>query len=124
MGQKVHPFGFRLGYNKNWQSRWFSKKEYPSLVFEDSKIRDYVKKLLYKAGLSKIEIERAGDKVRLILSTARPGIVIGRKGFHGKKIWSRRNQGNLFRKACRRGNCPHRVVQGWSRSLADIESQY
>ncbi len=66
MGQKVHPFGFRLGYNKNWQSRWFSKKEYPSLVFEDSKIRDYVKKLLYKAGLSKIEIERAGDKVRLI----------------------------------------------------------
>ena len=86
MGQKVHPFGFRLGYNKNWQSRWFSKKEYPSLVFEDSKIRDYVKKLLYKAGLSKIEIERAGDKVRLILSTARPGIVIGRKGVEIEKL--------------------------------------
>lgn len=80
MGQKVHPFGFRLGYNKNWQSRWFSRKEYPVFVFEDSEIRKYVKKLLYSAGLSKIEIERAGGKIRLILSTARPGIVIGRKG--------------------------------------------
>ena len=80
MGQKVHPFGFRLGYNKNWQSRWFSKKDYPAFVFEDSKIRAYVKKLLYHAGLAKIEIERAGGKIRLILSTARPGIVIGRKG--------------------------------------------
>ena len=56
MGQKVHPFGFRLGYNKNWQSRWFSKKDYPAFVFEDSKIRAYVKKLLYHAGLAKIEI--------------------------------------------------------------------
>ena len=63
MGQKVHPFGFRLGYNKNWQSRWFSKKDYPAFVFEDSKIRAYVKKLLYHAGLAKIEIERAGGKI-------------------------------------------------------------
>lgn len=86
MGQKVHPFGFRLGYNKNWQSRWFSKQDYPSLVFEDSKIRDYVKKLLFKSGLAKIEIERAGDKIRLILSTARPGIVIGRKGVEIEKL--------------------------------------
>ena len=86
MGQKVHPFGFRLGYNKNWQSRWFSKKEYPAFVYEDSKIRVFVKKLLYHAGLSKIEIERAGGKVRLILSTARPGIVIGRKGVEIEKL--------------------------------------
>lgn len=86
MGQKVHPFGFRLGYNKNWQSRWFSKKEYPAFVFEDNNIRNHVKKLLYHAGLSKIEIERAGGKVRLILSTARPGIVIGRKGVEIEKI--------------------------------------
>ena len=86
MGQKVHPFGFRLGYNKNWQSRWFSKKEYPAFVYEDSKIRAFVKKLLYHAGLSKIEIERAGGKVRLILSTARPGIVIGRKGVEIEKL--------------------------------------
>lgn len=86
MGQKVHPFGFRLGYNKNWQSRWFSKKEYPAFVYEDSKIRDYIKKLLYHASLSKIEIERAGGKARVILSTARPGIVIGKKGVDIEKL--------------------------------------
>ncbi|BFR48878.1 30S ribosomal protein S3 [Nitratidesulfovibrio sp. HK-II] len=86
MGQKVHPYGFRLGYNKNWQSRWFSKKEYPGFVFEDHNIRKFVKKTLYHAGLSKIEIERAGGKVRLILSTARPGIVIGRKGVEIEKL--------------------------------------
>ena len=79
MGQKVHPYGFRLGYNKNWQSRWFSKKDYPAFVYEDHEVRKYVKKLLYSAGISKIEIERAGGKIRLILSTARPGIVIGRE---------------------------------------------
>lgn len=86
MGQKVHPFGFRLGYNKNWQSRWYSKKEYPAFVFEDHTIRKHVKKLLYSAGISKIEIERASGKVRLILSTARPGIVIGRKGVEIEKL--------------------------------------
>ncbi len=93
MGQKVHPFGFRLGYNKNWQSRWFSKKEYPAFVYEDSRIRDYVKKLLYHASLSKIEIERAGGKARVILSTARPGIVIGKKGVDIEKL-----RGNLRKK--------------------------
>ena len=86
MGQKVHPFGFRLGYNKNWQSRWYSKKEYPAFVFEDHTIRTHIKKLLFSAGLSKIEIERAGGKVRLILSTARPGIIIGRKGVEIEKL--------------------------------------
>lgn len=86
MGQKVHPYGFRLGYNKNWLSRWYSKKDYPKFVFEDSKIRKFVKKTLYHAGLSKIEIERAGGKVRLILHTARPGIVIGRKGVEIEKL--------------------------------------
>jgi len=86
MGQKVHPYGFRLGYNKNWQSRWFSSKDYAAYVFEDHNIRKYVKKLLYAAGISKIEIERFGDKIRLILSTARPGIVIGRKGAEIEKL--------------------------------------
>jgi len=86
MGQKVHPYGFRLGYNKNWQSRWFSKKDYPAFVYEDHEVRKYVKKLLYSAGISKIEIERAGGKIRLILSTARPGIVIGRKGVEIEKL--------------------------------------
>ena len=86
MGQKVHPYGFRLGYNKNWQSRWFSKKDYPAFVYEDHEVRKYVKKLLYSAGISKIDIERAGGKIRLILSTARPGIVIGRKGVEIEKL--------------------------------------
>lgn len=93
MGQKVHPFGFRLGYNKNWQSRWFSKKDYPAFVYEDSKIREYVKKLLYHASVSRIEIERAGGKARVILSTARPGIVIGKKGVDIEKL-----RGNLRKK--------------------------
>lgn len=86
MGQKVHPYGFRLGYNKNWQSRWYSKKDYPAYVFEDHKIRKFIKKLLYHSGLAKIEIERHGPKVRLILSTARPGIIIGRKGVEIEKL--------------------------------------
>ncbi len=86
MGQKVHPYGFRLGYNKNWLSRWFSKKDYPGFVLEDDKIRKYAKKVLFHAGISKIEIERAGGKVRIIVHTARPGIVIGRKGVEIEKI--------------------------------------
>ncbi|MBR4741870.1 MAG: 30S ribosomal protein S3 [Desulfovibrio sp.] len=86
MGQKVHPYGFRLGYNKNWKSRWFSMKEYPAFVYEDSMIRAYVKKQLFQAGLSRIEIERAAGKIRLILSAARPGIIIGRKGAEIEKL--------------------------------------
>ncbi|WP_018124745.1 30S ribosomal protein S3 [Desulfovibrio oxyclinae] len=86
MGQKVHPYGFRLGYNKNWQSRWFSKKDYPAYVLQDDKVRKYVKKKLYQAGVARIEIERAGGKIRLIISTARPGIVIGRKGVEIEKL--------------------------------------
>lgn len=86
MGQKVHPYGFRLGYNKNWLSRWYSKKDYASFVFEDHQIRKYLKKLLFVAGISKIEIERFGDRIRIILFTARPGIVIGRKGVEIEKL--------------------------------------
>lgn len=86
MGQKVHPYGFRLGYNKNWMSRWFSKKDYPAFVYEDKNIRKFIKKTLYHAGIAKIEIERAGGKVRLIVHTARPGIVIGRKGAEIEKL--------------------------------------
>jgi small subunit ribosomal protein S3 len=88
LGQKVNPYGFRLGYNKNWQSRWFSKKDYPDNVVEDNAIRKFVKKTLYHAGISRIEIERAGGKIRLIIFTARPGIVIGRKGVEIEKLRS------------------------------------
>ena len=86
MGQKVHPLGFRLGYTKNWLSRWYSRKEYPAFVVQDDKIRKYVKEKLYQAGIAKMEIERAGGKIRLILHTARPGIVIGRKGVEIEKL--------------------------------------
>ena len=86
MGQKVHPYGFRLGYNKNWISRWYSKKQYAEFVYEDSRVRQFVKKALYHAGISKIEIERAGGKVRVVVHTARPGIVIGRKGVEIEKL--------------------------------------
>ena len=87
MGQKVHPYGFRLGYNKNWLSRWFAgKKEYAANVFEDDQIRKFLKKKLYHAGISRLEIERAGGKVRLLIFTARPGIVIGRKGVEIEKL--------------------------------------
>ncbi|XPV75314.1 MAG: 30S ribosomal protein S3 [Desulfovibrio sp.] len=86
MGQKVHPYGFRLGYTKSWLSRWYSDKDYPQFVFEDDKLRKFVKKKLYHAGIARIEIERAGGKIRLILKTARPGIVIGRKGVEIEKL--------------------------------------
>ncbi|MGL4722580.1 MAG: 30S ribosomal protein S3 [Desulfovibrionaceae bacterium] len=87
MGQKVHPYGFRLGFSKPWKSRWYSKKkEYSSWVYEDFCIRKFVKKLLYAVGLSRIDIERAGGKVRLLLTVARPGVVIGRKGTEIEKL--------------------------------------
>ncbi|WP_449243243.1 30S ribosomal protein S3 [Desulfovibrio sp.] len=86
MGQKVHPYGFRLGYNKNWLSRWYSRKDYPAFVLQDDQLRKFVKEKLYQAGIARIEIERAGGKVRLIIHTARPGIVIGRKGVEIEKL--------------------------------------
>ena len=86
MGQKVHPYGFRLGYNKNWLSRWYSKKNYQEYVYEDDQLRKWVKEKLYQAGISRIEIERPGNKVRLIIHTARPGIIIGRKGVEIEKL--------------------------------------
>ncbi|MGC8718510.1 MAG: 30S ribosomal protein S3 [Thermodesulforhabdaceae bacterium] len=80
MGQKVHPKGFRLGIIKTWDSKWFSSKEYAKLAVEDRNIRKIIKEKFYHAGVSCIEIERAGNKVKVIIHTARPGIVIGKKG--------------------------------------------
>ncbi|PID77617.1 MAG: 30S ribosomal protein S3 [Deltaproteobacteria bacterium] len=80
MGQKVNPLGLRLNIIRTWDSVWYADKDYSSFLIEDQKIRKYLKKRLYHAGLSKIIIERTGDKVRLKLFTARPGIVIGKKG--------------------------------------------
>lgn len=86
MGQKVHPVGFRLGINKNWDSRWFAGKEYSEFVLEDFKIRRFLKEKLQQAGVAKIEIERAASKIRIRIHTARPGIVIGKKGAEIEKL--------------------------------------
>ena len=80
MGQKVNPIGFRLVIYRTWDSRWFAGKGYSDFVLEDYKIRKYLKKRLLQAGISKIEIERAADKIRIKIHTARPGLVIGKKG--------------------------------------------
>jgi small subunit ribosomal protein S3 len=80
LGQKVHPIGFRLGITKDWDSRWYAGKNYALFVHEDLKLRTFLKKRLYHAGISKIEIERTASKVRIIIRTARPGIVIGKRG--------------------------------------------
>jgi small subunit ribosomal protein S3 len=80
VGQKVHPVGLRLGINRTWNSRWFAGSEFASLVIEDEEIRRFLKKRLYQAGVSKIEIERAANKIRLKIYTSRPGIIIGKRG--------------------------------------------
>ena len=80
MGQKVHPVGFRLGINRTWNSRWFAGSEFASFVIEDNEIRRFLGKRLSQAGISKIEIDRATDKVRLRIYTSRPGIIIGKRG--------------------------------------------
>lgn len=80
MGQKTHPIGFRLGVTKTWSSRWFSVRDYSTLLHQDLKLRDYLKRRLRHAGVSKIEIERLANKAKINIHTARPGIVIGKKG--------------------------------------------
>ena len=80
MGQKVNPIGLRLGIIKSWDSRWFGGKNYADYIFEDYRIRRFVKDKLYHAGVSRIEIERSARRIRLRIYTARPGIVIGKKG--------------------------------------------
>lgn len=93
MGQKTHPFGFRLGYTRTWNSRWYSKKDYVKLLREDVEIRKIVKSRLFHAGISRVEIERSGNQVKVIIHTARPGIIIGRKGAEVDKL-----KGNLEQK--------------------------
>tara|TARA_B100000963_G_scaffold358369_1_gene382890 strand:+ start:850 stop:1527 length:678 start_codon:yes stop_codon:yes gene_type:complete len=80
MGQKVNPYGIRLGINKTWSSRWFSKSEYTELLHQDLKIKKYVQMKLKNASISKINIERAAKKLRLSIYSSRPGIIIGKKG--------------------------------------------
>lgn len=80
MGQKIHPIGFRIGVNRDWESTWYATKEFPVLLLEDAKIRKHVKSTLNAAGVSRIEIERAANKVKITVHAAKPGIIIGRGG--------------------------------------------
>lgn len=87
MGQKTHPYGFRLGFNRTWKSRWFEKKRYAEFLHEDLALREELKEKLFHAGISEVEVERAGEhKLKVSLFTARPGIIIGRKGTEVDKL--------------------------------------
>ena len=86
MGQKVHPYGFRLGFNKPWRSRWFAKQGYPKLLQEDLELKTALRDRLKSAGVSSIEVDRPGNKLRVTIRTSRPGIIIGRKGAEIEKL--------------------------------------
>jgi small subunit ribosomal protein S3 len=86
MGQKVHPTGFRLGYNKTWRSRWYAEKEYANLLHEDIVLKKDLKKRFSHAGVSRVEVERAANKLKISIYTSRPGIIIGRKGQEVDKL--------------------------------------
>jgi small subunit ribosomal protein S3 len=86
MGQKVHPYGFRLGVSKPWRSRWFAKQGYAKLLQEDVELRDTLRERLKSAGVSAIEVDRPGNKLRVTIRTSRPGIIIGRKGAEIEKL--------------------------------------
>jgi len=86
MGQKVHPIGFRLGFNKTWRSRWYAEKEYANLLHEDILLKKDLKKRFSHAGVSRVEVERAANKLKISIFTSRPGIIIGRKGQEVDKL--------------------------------------
>ncbi len=86
MGQKVHPTGFRLGFNKTWRSRWYAEKDYANLLHEDVLLKKDLKKRFSHAGVSRVEVERAANKLKISIYTSRPGIIIGRKGQEVDKL--------------------------------------
>jgi len=96
MGQKVHPYGFRLGVTKTWRSRWFAKQDYAKLLHEDLELKESLQNRLKAAGVSSIEVDRPGNKLRITIRTSRPGIIIGRKGAEIEKL-----KGDLAKKTNR-----------------------
>lgn len=86
MGQKTHPYGFRLVYNKIWHSRWYAGNDYSKILHADLELRDALKKRLDRAGVSEIDIERAAERIRVTIHTSRPGVIIGRKGVEVDKL--------------------------------------
>lgn len=108
MGQKVHPYGFRLGINKPWKSNWYAKKDFAELLQEDISVREYIKKTLSHAGVANVEIERSANRIRINIHTSRPGIIIGKKGLEVDRLkeelqrFIKGNQVNLNIKEIRR----------------------
>ncbi|OGF61672.1 MAG: 30S ribosomal protein S3 [Candidatus Fischerbacteria bacterium RBG_13_37_8] len=99
MGQKVHPYGYRLGFNRTWYSRWFAKKEYGAYLLQDFAIRKAIKKEFYHSGISSIEIERLANKIRIFIKAVRPVLVIGPKGAYVsdmKKKFEKQTQKEVF----------------------------
>ena len=86
MGQKVHPKGFRIGVTRDWDSRWYADRDFTELLHEDYKIRKFIKERFYAAGVSTVEIERTGNRVKVSINTAKPGILIGRGGTEVEKL--------------------------------------
>ena len=86
MGQKVNPHGLRVGIIKDWDSRWYAEKDFADFLVEDHEIREFLKKKLYSAGISKVEIERASDRIKVIIFTAKPGVIIGKGGADIEKL--------------------------------------
>ena len=115
MGQKVHPYGFRLGSLYGWQSNWFAERHYAANLHEDLKIRKYIKKKLYHAGIARVVIDRAGEKIVLNIHTARPGILIGKRGAEVEVL--RADLGNLI------GNTVGHEI-GHSLGLANIDGEF
>src|SRR5207237_1674623 len=86
MGQKVHPYGFRLGYNKDWHSHWFAKRQFGDFLHEDLKLKRELKGRFAGAGVSHVDVERAANRLKIVIYTSRPGIIIGRKGAEIDKL--------------------------------------
>ena len=99
MGQKVHPLGFRLGFIRSWESRWFARKDYTQWLYEDIKIRRFIKEKLYSAGISRVEIERTSQQVRVNIFASRPGIIIGKRGAEVENL--RQDLENIIKKDIR-----------------------
>jgi len=99
VGQKVHPYGFRIGTLYGWQSNWFAEKRYADQLHQDIRIREYIKKKLYHAGISKVVIDRTGEKIVVNIHTARPGILIGKRGAEVETL-----------RAELAGICPHKEI--------------
>ena len=122
MGQKVNPYGFRLGITTDWKSRWFNERNYREYVVEDWKIRDYLQTQLESAAVSRIEVERTGDRTRVDIHTARPGIVIGRRGAEADRLRSASRRSRDSRTACsstsRRSSSPSSTPRSSRRGSA------